>query len=93
MRNNFVKFQKFLTIFVKTVVLFTIFYTLEKTVFSFFNMKEGYSKKCKTKKKHKEKIITKPIKRNYKEDCKSIIKTFLKMKKLKKEILWTLEKK
>ena len=57
-------------------------------------MKEGYSKKCKTKKKkHKEKIITKPIKRNYKEDCKSIIKTFLKMKKLKKEILWTLEKK
>ena len=50
MRNNFVKFQKFLTIFVKTVVLFTIFYTLEKTIFSFFNMKEGYSKKCKTKK-------------------------------------------
>ena len=41
----------------------------------------------------KEKIITKPIKRNCKEDCKSIIKTFLKMKKLKKQILSTIEKK
>lgn len=92
MRNNFVKFQKFLTIFVKTVVLFTIFYTLEKTIFSFFNMKEGYSKNVKQK-KQKEKIITKPIKRNCKEDCKSIIKTFLKMKKLKKQILSTIEKK
>ena len=49
MRNNFVKFRKFLLIFFRTAVLFTTFFTLVKTIFSFFNMKESYSKKCKTK--------------------------------------------
>ena len=38
-----------------------------------------------------QKIIAKPINKNYKKDCHSIIGIFLKMRKLKKEITLTLE--
>ena len=42
-------------------------------------------------KKVKAKNITKPIKTKYKKDSESIIDIFLKMRKLKKEIMRTLE--
>ena len=35
----------------------------------------------------KQKSITTPVKKNYKIDCKSIIKTFLNMRKLEREIV------
>ena len=42
-------------------------------------------------KKVKAKNITKPIKTKYKKDSESIIDIFLKMRKLQKEIMRTLE--
>ena len=36
-------------------------------------------------KKQKQKIFTKPIKKNYKHGCYSVIEMFLKMRKLKKK--------
>ena len=56
----------------------------KKSVFLYNNIKEGYSPKWKTKKQNKKRI-TKSIKNNCKKDHKSIVKTFLKMRKLKTE--------
>ena len=44
-------------------------------------------------KKTKAKIISKPIKKNCKKDHENIIEIFLKLRKLKKEIILTLEPK
>ena len=44
------------------------------------------------KKKQKQKFTAKPIKKKYQENCKSTIEIFLKMRKLKREIMPTLEK-
>ena len=51
---------------------------------------EDFSPKWKTK-NQKQKSITKPIKKNYKKDCKTIIEIFLKMEKSKKEMMLTIE--
>ena len=56
------------------------------------NIKEGYSQKWKTKKQN-QKRITKSTKNNCKKDHKSIVTTFLKMRKLKTEIILTIESK
>ena len=44
------------------------------------------------KKKQKQKFTAKPIKKKYQENCKSTIEIFVKMRKLKREIMPTLEK-
>ena len=54
-------------------------------------MIEDYSPKWKPKKKRKQIIITKSIKKNNKKDRESIIEIFLKIRKLKKEIMLTME--
>ena len=51
---------------------------------------EDFSPKWKTK-NQKQKSITKPVKKNYKKDCKTIIEIFLKMEKSKKEMMLTIE--
>ena len=49
---------------------------------SYYN-RRLFSKVENKKKKQKQKLIANPIKKNYQEDCKSIIEIFVKMKKLK----------
>ena len=83
----FVKYGQFFLIFalVRTAILFRFFFH------ALFFCK-GYSPKWKTKKQN-QKRITRSIKNNYKKDHKSIVKTFLKMRKLKNEIILTIESK
>ena len=86
-KNNFVKYRQFDLIFalVRTAILFTII----SNFFCSIIYRECILKNGKWK--AKAKIITIPIKKNYKNDCKSIKEIFLKMKKLRKEIVLTLE--
>ena len=52
---------------------------------------EGFSQENGKQKKQKQKTTTKATKKNYKNDRDSIIEIFLKMSKLKKEKMLTLE--
>ena len=86
----FVKYGQFFLIFalVRTAILFRFFFQAIKIKF----FCKGYSPKWKTKKQN-QKRITRSIKNNYKKDHKSIVKTLLKMRKLKNEIILTIESK
>ena len=81
-KNDFVKYKQFILIFplVRTAILFAIFFHIIKNKIFFFNNIIGdYSQKWEIK-NQKQKIITTPIKKNYKKDCESITEIFLKMR-------------
>ena len=59
-------------------------------MFWLHNITKVYSQKTENN-KTEAKINTKPIKKNYPKYCESIIEFFLKMKKLIKQIMLTLE--
>ena len=71
---NFVKYGQFILIFpvVGTAILLTTFPTLLKSYFLLNNITRDYSNKWKIK-KQKLKIITRPIKKNYKKNCDRIV--------------------
>ena len=51
----------------------------------------GIIKGCSQENRILKKKSTKPMKKNYKKDRRSIIKTLLEMRKLKKEVILTIE--
>lgn len=70
--------------------LFTIFLLLQKIKVSHSIITTSYSLKWKIK-KQVEKLITKPIKKNYIKDRESIKEIFLNMKRLTREVMLTIE--
>ena len=103
-KNDFTEYRGFSSIFAlgRTSILSTIFFHAIKNIlnFLFINIIERglfpEKKECeKNPKKQKQKYYQtkkeKIEKRSYRNYRKSIIETFLKMKKLKKEIVLTLE--
>ena len=70
--------------------LFTIFLLLQKIKVSHSIITTSYSLKWKIK-KQVEKLITKPINKNYIKDRESIKEIFLNMKRLTREVMLTIE--